>query len=240
MTTQDVKTSSQATFTRGVVRWAVQMTMALVVFGVILFAAAGRLNWINGWVFLGLNALTQVISSLVLIPRRPDMLAERSQSHEGTKSWDRFYAPAITLFGPLALILVAGLDARFGWTPPIPVAWLIVGLLLAFAFQMFVVWAMATNPFFSTTVRIQDDRGQQVVASGPYGILRHPGYAGSVGYNLVIPLVLGSLWTYIPALLTILLIFLRTRLEDRALQEELPGYREYAQKVRSRLIPGIW
>ncbi len=119
----------------------------------------------------------------------------------------------------------------------LPVA---LGLLVAFAAQMFVVWSMAANRFFSTTVRIQDDRGQHVVSGGPYGLVRHPGYAGSLVYNLAVPLVLGSLWAYVPSLLVMLLIALRTRLEDRTLQAELPGYREYAKSVKYRLIPGIW
>jgi protein-S-isoprenylcysteine O-methyltransferase Ste14 len=99
---------------------------------------------------------------------------------------------------------------------------------------------MASNPFFATTVRIQDDRGHCVVSSGPYRPVRHPGYLGSMIYNLVIPLVLDSLWTFIPALLTILLLVVRTKLEDRTLQAELPGYRKYAAAVPYRLIPGIW
>ena len=106
--------------------------------------------------------------------------------------------------------------------------------------RTFVLWAMASNPFFATTVRIQDDRGHRVVSSGPYRLVRHPGYFGSLIYNLVIPLVLGSLWTFLPALLTIALLVLRTRLEDRTLQAELPGYPEYAAVVRHQLIPGVW
>ena len=105
---------------------------------------------------------------------------------------------------------------------------------------MFVLWAMASNPFFAATVRIQEDRGHTVTSSGPYQLVRHPGYAGSLIYNLAIPIVFGSWWTFIPALLTIALTFVRTGLEDGTLHAELPGYDDYAAKVRCRLIPGVW
>jgi protein-S-isoprenylcysteine O-methyltransferase Ste14 len=235
-----LKTDSKADIERGIARWAGQMVAALVIAWVILFLAAGRLDWTAGWVYLGMNFLTQVLSAMVLLPRRPDMLAERSKVREGTKEWDRFFATAIVVFGTLAVLVTAGLDARFGWSAPISDGLWGLALALAFGSQMFVLWAMASNPFFATTVRIQDERGHRVVSSGPYRLVRHPGYFGSLIYNLAIPLVLGSLWTFLPALLTIALLVLRTRLEDRTLQAELPGYPEYAATVRHRLIPGVW
>jgi protein-S-isoprenylcysteine O-methyltransferase Ste14 len=240
MTTPVLNTDSKADIERGILRWAGQMIAALVFAWVILFLAAGRLDWTAGWVYLGMNFLTQALSAVVLLPRQPGMLAERSKVREGTKGWDRVFAPAIVVFGTLAVLVTAGLDARFGWSDPISSSLWGLALVVAFGSQMFVLWAMASNPFFATTVRIQDERGQRVVSSGPYQIVRHPGYLGSLIYNLVIPLVLGSWWTFLPALLTIVLLILRTRLEDRTLQAELPGYRAYAAAVRRRLIPGIW
>ena len=241
MTTAASHTGSETT--RGILHWARQMIVALLLFGVVLFLAAGKLDWPNGWVYLGLNAFTQILSAIVLIPRRPDMLAERSKVREGTKPWDRILAPAIVIVGTLAVLITAGLDARFGWSASsgaVSGGWFALGLAAAFASQMFVLWAMASNPFFAATVRIQDDRGQTVTSRGPYALVRHPGYAGALVYNLAIPLVLGSWWTYLPALATIALNILRTALEDRTLQAELPGYKEYAGRVRYRLIPGIW
>ena len=225
---------------KGVLTWVMQILIMTIITGAILFLTAGRLNWIGGWAFLALNLLTQVISAIILIPRQPDMLAERTHAGEGTKRWDRFFAPAITIFGTFAIIITAGLDARFAWSAPVNSAVWLVALLLAFACQMFVLWAMATNRFFSTTVRIQQERGHQVVDTGPYHLIRHPGYAGSVVYTLLIPLVLGSYWTYIPALLTVCLIIVRTSLEDQALQTELPGYADYARRVTHLLVPGLW
>lgn len=225
---------------QGIARWAGQMVAALVIFGTILFLAAGRLNWIAGWAYLGLNALTQILSAIVLIRRQGEMLAERSQVGAGTKNWDRILAPTIVIAGTLAVLVTAGLDARFGWSGTLT-GWLFsAGIILAFLSQLFVLWAMANNPFFALTVRIQDDRGHTVINSGPYRLVRHPGNAGSVVYNLVIPFVLGSWWTYIPAILTAILIIIRTALEDRTLIEELPDYRTYANIIRYRLLPGIW
>lgn len=240
MTTPKIETHSNAGTTGGVARWAAQMIAALVIFGAILFLAAGRLDWLAGWAYLGLNALTQVLCAIVLIPRQADMLSERSQVREGTKNWDRFFTPAIVIVGTLAVLITAGLDERFGWSAPISMSLWVGGLALAFCSQMFVLWAMASNSFFATTVRIQNDRGHNVVSSGPYAFVRHPGYLGSIIFNLTLPLVLDSVWTLIPALLTIALIVARTSLEDQTLQDELPGYREYAMTVRYRLFPGIW
>ncbi len=224
----------------GILRWAGQMITALVIFGVILFIAAGRLNWLAGWIYLGMNAITQALSGLVLIPRQPEMLDERSKVREGTKGYDCILAPAIVIFGTLAVLITAGLDARFGWSGPISVVLLGIGVILAFDSQMVVLWAMASNPFFAATVRIQDDRGHQIVSAGPYRLVRHPGYAGSLIFNLAVPLVLGSWWTYLPVLLVIALLVIRTALEDRTLQNELHGYTKYAASVRFRLIPGVW
>jgi protein-S-isoprenylcysteine O-methyltransferase Ste14 len=231
---------SKAAIATGIKRWSIQMTVSLVLFGALLFLTAGRWLWIAGWVYLGMNAVTQLLSAVVLIPRQGGMLAERSKTHENTKDWDRILAPAITIFGTLAVLITAALDARFGWSPALSAGWQGLSVAAAFASQMFVLWAMATNSFFSTTVRIQSERGHSVTRSGPYKYVRHPGYAGALFYTLLIPIVLGSWWTFIPALLTVILIFIRTRLEDQTLQAELPGYRDYAARVKYRLIPGIW
>jgi protein-S-isoprenylcysteine O-methyltransferase Ste14 len=240
MTTPIASTSTKTEMTRGIVRWSGQMIAALVLFGALLFIAAGKLNWTEGWVYLGMNALTQVLSATILIPVRPDMLAERSKVREGTKGWDRFLAPAIVIVGTFAVLITAGLDNRFGWSSLVHVYLWWLGLIIAFASQMFVLWAMASNPFFAATVRIQSDRGHNVTSSGPYQSIRHPGYTGSLVYSLVVSLVLRSWWAFIPALITIALIIIRTRLEDQALQTELPGYKEYASRVRYRLLPGVW
>jgi protein-S-isoprenylcysteine O-methyltransferase Ste14 len=216
--------------------WAI-LTLA---FGLIAFLAAGRVNWVEGWAYLGLNALTQLLGTAILIRRQPEMLRERLQVRQGTKSWDRFLAPAVALLGPLAILVTAGLDARLEWSTGIGITLWVTSDVLAFGCQMFVLWAMASNPFFATTVRIQSERDHEVVRRGPYRLVRHPGYLGATLFGLVCPVALGSWWAFVPSLLTNILILVRTRMEDRTLQSELPGYREYAMVVRFRLIPGIW
>jgi protein-S-isoprenylcysteine O-methyltransferase Ste14 len=138
------------------------------------------------------------------------------------------------------LVIVAGLDHRFGWSPAFPL-WLVVfGFVLILLGYAFAAWALAENRFFSSVVRIQTDRGHAVCDSGPYRLVRHPGYAGNIPPLLGIVLALGSAWTLIPAAVALIIAVVRTALEDQTLQEELPGYRDYARRVRYRLVPGIY
>ncbi len=115
-----------------------------------------------------------------------------------------------------------------------------VGLLLFLPGTLLFAWSMGVNPFFEKTVRIQSDRGHRVIDTGPYAVVRHPGYLGFSGWCLSTPLLLGSWWAFVPALLSVAGLLLRTVLEDRTLQRELEGYAAYAQRVRHRLLPGVW
>ncbi len=208
----------------------------------VLFLCAGRLDWWEGWAYTA-NALIVLVSSraLVLI-KSPDMARERSEAgrKEDVKSWDRFLMPVTALVGPFVAWIVAGLDERFGWTPDLPDGIQIAALLVIFLGSNVGTWAMLTNRFFSSQVRIQRDRGQTVVSSGPYRFVRHPGYAGGVLSWIAGPIFFSSYWVVIPTVIVIALMVVRTALEDHMLLEELPGYKEYAQKVRYRLLPGIW
>jgi protein-S-isoprenylcysteine O-methyltransferase Ste14 len=166
------------------------------------------------------------------------LIAERAAGTDKTAGWDR----RITMFSiPIgfSLYVIAGLDHRWTWsTPP---AWLnIAGLLLIVGGGVFSNWAMLTNAFFSTGVRIQKERGHHVVDGGPYQFVRHPAYLGWSLSGIGIPLLLGSYWALLPAVLSFLLAVLRTSLEDRFLTAELPGYSDYAARVRYRLLPGLW
>ena len=233
-------TKKDATHPHGAGVWILQATLATIITGFTLFLLAGTLKWEGGWAFFGLNFFVQLLSSIILIRRKSDLLEERTKTQTGTKNWDKVLAPAVMLAGTLGLIVTASLDVRFGWSKPIHPVIRWASLAFALASQLFVLWAMVTNRFFATTVRIQSERDHQVVNTGPYRLVRHPGYAGSVLYNLVIPIVLGSWWAFIPALLTVLLLIVRTRLEDRTLQAELPGYEKFMQETRYRLLPGCW
>ena len=145
---------------------------------------------------------------------------------------------AISLSFPL--FIVAGLDHHFGWSTEFPIWVNILGfILIAFGYA-FASWAIIENRFFSSVTRIQTERGHEVCDSGPYRIVRHPGYAGNIPPLFGIVLALGSVWTLIPALIALIIAVIRTSLEDKALQEELPGYRDYVRRVPYRLIPGVF
>lgn len=224
----------------GILRWLFQTAFFLMLLGASLFLSAGRLDWVMGWVFVAIFLLGQVISALVLIPISPELLAERARGTEEAKGWDRPLVGLVTLFGPLAMWIVSGLDERFDWSPPLPLELQIAATVLAVLGYLLLTWSMASNRFFSGVVRIQVERGHRVATGGPYRYVRHPGYLAGILVDLVTPLILSSLWAFIPTVMVIGGLFVRTALEDRTLQTELDGYREYAGRVRFRLIPGIW
>ncbi len=204
----------------------------------ILFLSAGRVDWPLGWasiaIYVGISAI-----SLVLADR--ELVAERSQAREGIQVRDAVLAGVSFLFFFPLTLFVAGLDAgRFSWSPPLPLVVEIVALVTFGLGNALGCWAIVVNRFFSTFVRIQEDRGHEVVSEGPYRYVRHPGYAGAILAALALPLALGSLWALIPAFIGAGGFVVRTAVEDGTLREELRGYREYARRVRHRLIPGIW
>jgi len=205
--------------------------------GAILFIAAGRLDWPMAWVYTGIS---MVDAALLLLIVSPELMRERTHPKADAKAWDRVFARLTGPLGSTVILVVAGLDKRFGWSAQVPLALQVVGLV-AFASGMgLMTWAMAVNNYFSLVVRIQKDRGHTVVTGGPYRYVRHPGYVGGIMFQLGTPLLLGSLWALIPAALSALAFIVRTALEDKTLQRELDGYADYARRVRCRLVPGIW
>jgi protein-S-isoprenylcysteine O-methyltransferase Ste14 len=211
-------------------------------FPAIIFLGAGTLQWPIGWLYYGIAVLTTIISRLLVARVNPDQLTERGRSleAENTKSWDRTLSKLVGLVLPVVALTVIGLDHRWGWSPALP-AWVppaaLILMLLGYALA---TWAFVVNRFFSGVVRIQEDRGHHVVTDGPYRYVRHPGYLGGLLAILATPLLLGSLWGFIPVALYFVLLVIRTALEDQTLQEELPGYQDYAQRTRYRLLPGAW
>jgi protein-S-isoprenylcysteine O-methyltransferase Ste14 len=212
----------------------------VVLLGGPMFLAAGRLDWWAGWLFLGAYAGGGMVATVVVGCLNPEVIQARERRREGTKQWDRVLLRVYVLTILLAII-VAGLDAgRFGWSPPVPPVLQIGAVVLLEVSQSLSAWAAGVNAHFETTVRIQDDRRQQVCTSGPYRFVRHPGYLGYIVTWVSAPLIMGSWWALVPAGLSGVLFVVRTALEDRTLREELPGYAEYAQRVRYRLVPGVW
>jgi protein-S-isoprenylcysteine O-methyltransferase Ste14 len=221
-------------------RLIVSTTSSLVIFLLCLFLPAWTWAWLRGWLFLLVVTAASVPGTWYLRRVNPDVIAGRVNRHEGWRPWDAL----LGLFGflptMLAIPIVAALDdGRYQWSR---LPWW--GCLLGYALMMtgFVgeAWATSVNKFFEPSVRIQTDRGHRVIDAGPYGIIRHPGYAFGFLLFLGMPLALGSLWALIPAVMLCPLLVARTVLEDRTLQNELTGYKEYAQRVRYRLVPGVW
>ena len=213
-----------------------QVVIQTLLIAAILFIASGRLDWGWAWAYLGVGVGILVINASVL---PPELIAERGQPKENVKDWDRVLAIFI-IIPTLGTLIVIGLDERYGWSPQL--AWGIHLTALAFLAlgQGLFTWAMASNKFFSTAVRIQMDRSHAVASGGPYRYVRHPGYVGYIISWFATSLTLGSLWALIPAGLVMCLMVVRTALEDRTLLEELDGYQDYAAQVHYRLLPGIW
>ena len=209
------------------------------VFGAVLFVSAGRWDWLLAWLYLAVIGAGTAFSSAYLLRKTPEVIAYRSRFGAGTKTWDKIWMGVFAAV-VLAAYVVAGLDAgRYGWSAMAPWLWPL-GLALFAAGATLYTWSMGVNPFFEKTVRIQRERGQYVIDSGPYRHVRHPGYVGFFGWILSVPLLLGSWWAFGPAVLAALAVIVRTALEDRVLRAELPGYDAYARRVRFRLIPNIW
>ncbi|MDD5037844.1 MAG: isoprenylcysteine carboxylmethyltransferase family protein [Dehalococcoidales bacterium] len=211
----------------------------VVILTVVLHVTAGRWDWVMGWVYMAMYACMAIIAVLV-VPLDPELVEERTRVKEGVKEWDKRIAVIGSVLYPLAILIVAGLDKRNGWSPRLPLTFQLTALIVAAITYPISIWAAAVNRFYSRFVRIQKERGHIVISDGPYRYIRHPGYLGQIIFSLVSPLVLGSLWALIPGSLFGVLLVIRTALEDRTLQYELEGYQEYSQRVRFRLIPGIW
>jgi protein-S-isoprenylcysteine O-methyltransferase Ste14 len=240
MTKQSANQNENAADTsRIVARWAVRETMGLVMMAVILFVAAGRWDWWWGWALVILMAAWVIGTGWVVIPRYPQLLADRVRPPKGAKKWDTALMGVVGVL-TLAGYVIAGLDVKNGWTTGISAAMQILALLLVAAGYALTVWATASNAFFSMILRIQTERGHTVATGGPYRFIRHPSYVGQFAVFLAAPIMLGSWWAALTGVVGALLILLRTALEDRTLQAELAGYKEYAAKVRYRLVPGIW
>jgi protein-S-isoprenylcysteine O-methyltransferase Ste14 len=212
---------------------------AVILLFALFFVPAGTLNWPEAWIFIGLY-LGFVGGMLVWMKKRnPGLLKERQRKKPEARTWDkilvRVYSGVLTV-----MFILVGLDAvRLRWSH-VPLAWKAVGFLGLVPASAVAFWALRENAFLSDMVVIQEDRGHRVCTTGPYRHIRHPYYAGVIALFLFIPLALGSLYGLIPGLIISLLFIARTALEDKTLRRELPGYEEYAQRVRFRLLPGIW
>ena len=222
-------------------RAVVQMVMIVFAAPLIPMIISGKWNWWEAWIYAVFSSLSFITSRVLVARRHLDLIAERARFMEAkdTKPWDKVLAPLLAL-GSIVILGVAGLDKFYGWSSAFSLGAKIiafVGIMLGYEFSS---WALIENRFFAGTVRIQTERGHHVISNGPYRIVRHPGYAGAVLGYLLIPILLDSMWAFVPAVLLLIVLIIRTALEDKTLQEELPGYKEFAQRTRYRLLPGIW
>lgn len=221
-----------------IARGFVSLVVTIAVMALLLFGSAGTLDWPLGWWFILAFVVCVLIAMAVIWRANPELFTARSRVQPGTKTWDYIFL-VLVMGGFIVMPLVAGLDFRFGWSavPNWVVVFGYVLFVLSFAGQ---TWPQAVNRHFEPGVRIQTDRGQTVIDTGPYAIVRHPGYISGALLALSIPPMLASWWALIPALVATLALAVRTPFEEKTLRAELPGYTEYAQRVRYRWVPGVW
>jgi protein-S-isoprenylcysteine O-methyltransferase Ste14 len=207
--------------------------------GTALFWPAGRLDWWQGWAALAVTAVWSAGTAVIILLTHPGLLRERLGPRRGAKAWD---TAIVRVLGALliARFIIAGLDQRYGWSGAWPAAAQAAALIPFALGSWLFLWAARANAFFSQMVRIQTERGHTVASGGPYRYVRHPGYLGALAHEVAMPVLLGSWWAAIPSGINVVLLIVRTALEDRTLRAELPGYAEYAGRVPYRLLPGVW
>ncbi len=239
-TPSETQAKDTSTMKKDILTRVGQVLIGALLIGVLLFLGAGRLDWTMGWVYIGLQFFGLLINAIILFVKSPDLIAARAKLvGEETPMYEKVFTAVYTV-SLLSIMIVSGLDAgRFGWSS-VP-AWVtILGIALFIFGWFFSLWAMVVNKHFESTIRIQVDRGHKTISSGPYAIMRHPGYVGLILYFGASPMVLGSWWGLIPSGILVISFIIRTYFEDQTLLRDLPDYAGYAQKVRYRLLPGIW
>ena len=212
---------------------------SVLIFSTILFICAGRISYTQGWIYFFTTCVTTAMTFFAL-QNKTALLKERSKVNKGAKSWDKLLL-GLSAIVFLTTIIISGLDTgRFGWSPHLHWSFYLFGILLTIIGQIIFLTAQRQNIFFSPVVIIQTKTEHTVCNTGIYKIVRHPGYLGMTLSLLGIPLLIGSLWSMIPTLITIIILLTRTNLEDKTLRNELKGYLEYTNKTRFKLIPGIY
>lgn len=236
MTNQKQQVNSRLDTKKNILRRFMQVSVSVIIIAMTLFVSSGRIKWIYAWVYI-VFSLSVIITNALIFP--PELVSERGRKKENVENWDKLISGLITIPW-FAIYIISGLDIRFGWSSELALWIHIIGLIIFISGNAFVSWAMISNNYFSTSVRIQYDRDHKVSSGGPYRYIRHPGYLGMIIYLLATPIVLGSIVALIPAILTSLLFIIRTVFEDNMLKNKLEGYKEYAESVKYRLIPGVW
>mgnify|MGYP000843927842 CR=1 FL=1 len=212
----------------------------IIITGLVFFLASGEINNLRVWIYIGIYAVGGLIIGILLKKKSPKLLNDRGKMQEGTKQTDKYIILTYFFFAIIITPLIAGIDKRFNLSDIIPFYYVYLGIVLYIISAIFSTWPMLHNPFFEGTIRIQKEKNHNVINTGPYKIVRHPGYLGMLLGSIALPLALGSVLAFIPLVIMIFLILIRTYYEDTTLQKELTGYSEYCKEVKYRLIPFIW
>jgi len=223
----------------GKARAIVASYVGVLLYAALVFLGAGKIAYWQGLLYVAL-ALVGTTLSHILVPAASTITADRFREAQAGRDWDRQLLRWFFLIN-VVTFLTAGLDSgRFGWTGYVPLIVTVTGVVLMLSGQVLFAVAKRENAFFSSTVRIQTERGHRVCDTGLYRFVRHPGYLGMLMSLLAFPLVLNSYWALVPAGVGAALLVIRTILEDRFLVEELPGYKDYADRTRWKLIPVLF
>ncbi len=236
MVDREKRTSSMAFMLKVLVFLII--TTLVIIFAVFVLLRAHQLGWTVGWIYVGIVATAFTFNLVCLGKWNPELIKRRFSTGKGTKGWDRVWL-VLFLIAMIAIFIVVNFEAKDGVSSAPGATWLLGFAIFVLGWAL-VNWSMVLNPFFEKTVRIQTEHGHRVIDTGPYAYVRHPGYVGISAWIISTPLLLSSDRAFIPALITVLLFVIRTALEDRMLKNELSGYTEYANRVRFRLIPGVW
>lgn len=206
---------------------------------IVFFLCSGRITVLKGWIYYILVISGAVINNYILVLYNPEVLDSRVDDGSNTKTWDKVILGFYFLTNIVFITGVSGLDVRYGWSK-LTNLYIIPGILLYVISLYISTWAMVRNKHFEGTVRIQNERNHKVIDKGPYKYMRHPGYLGMILASFVQPLIVGSVYAFIPVFFAAILVVIRTKMEDEMLQKELNGYEEYAEKVKYKLIPKVW
>ena len=212
----------------------------IVVTGLVFFLSSGEISNLRVWIYIGIYVIGGLSIGIILLKKSPKLLNDRGKMQEGTKQFDKYIILTYFLLTIVISPLVAGIDRRLNLIETLPFFTLYVSIILYIFSAIFSVWPMLHNPFFEGTVRIQKEKNHNVIHTGPYKTVRHPGYLGMLSGSISLALALGSVLACIPLIIIIILIFVRTYYEDTTLQKELAGYSEYCKEVKYRLIPFLW
>jgi protein-S-isoprenylcysteine O-methyltransferase Ste14 len=222
-------------------RTVIMLLLLVVIMPLLPMIVSGHWGWWEAWVYAAIALLGFVLSRVVAGRANPGLLAERGRSmdHADTEPFDKVLAPIVGI-GAGLIPLAVGIEVVLGRAVAVGVAVELVALAALLAGYVLASWALVANPFFSGVVRLQTERGHHVIAAGPYATVRHPGYAGALLSYLATPFFLSALWALVVVAVVGVALVIRIRLEERTLRAKLPGYAEYAQRVRWRLLPGVW